>query len=510
MAEETDTTPRRKKSAPEPRRRITSRFRMNSGVTGIERSMGGGIVGGYTPDGLAFGTKERQIRSGGAPAAPATTPGDTAPAVGNILNARQNLFKRMQEAKTPEQLAVMRKEAASLGVTDMGWQRATSKLQAAPATTAAPSAGASTGGGEIRRIRDLPDGYVSGGGIPDDAIVPPAQGGDQSAAAMGTPEQQAAVRQMMEEGAGMATASTGNDVSNQAAAAMAGRSRFAVSPQRVLLTPQQSANEAGAANINDLPTDERMRIQGKTNAGQAEVAANKAAVNLAKTQGVDPLSLKSKFRTNLQQGSSERVSPPIGKTPEGMELVGMKSGVPQYAPMQEVYGEAPTGRTVNPQATAPGSNRITAPVVNPGRTAEDIRGDYQRKMQPAPTAAPTSRFRIPQGPASQQQPTGPTTRPDGYKSRTYDERRQMEEESKKARETGTLGSMFRRRGQPDMAKAFPDRTANPPGLTLGQRKPLDQLTAPPPKAIPVQRTAMPATPAPAPAQPNKRSVFARR
>lgn len=73
--------------------------------------------------------------------------GETTAATGNVLNARQNLFKKMQAAG-PESAASFRKEAAALGVTDLGFDRAlrsvggtsgTANTPTAPATTPTPA-----------------------------------------------------------------------------------------------------------------------------------------------------------------------------------------------------------------------------------------------------------------------------------------------------------------------------------------------------------------------------------
>lgn len=73
--------------------------------------------------------------------------GETTAATGNVLNARQNLFKKMQAAG-PESAAGFRKEAAALGVTDLGFDRAlrsvggtsgTANTPTAPATTPTPA-----------------------------------------------------------------------------------------------------------------------------------------------------------------------------------------------------------------------------------------------------------------------------------------------------------------------------------------------------------------------------------
>lgn len=55
---------------------------------------------------------------------------------------------------------------------------------------------------------------------------------------------------------------------------------------------------------------------------------------------------------------------PLGATPAGMELTGMKGGVPQYTPIEEVYGE----------------RALTKPPMLP-KSDNDIRADYQNRNQ---------------------------------------------------------------------------------------------------------------------------------
>lgn len=63
--------------------------------------------------------------------------GDTAAATGNVLNARQNLFKRMQAAG-PSGASGFRKEAEALGVTSLGFDRALRNLGAQFSTEKMP------------------------------------------------------------------------------------------------------------------------------------------------------------------------------------------------------------------------------------------------------------------------------------------------------------------------------------------------------------------------------------
>jgi hypothetical protein len=71
--------------------------------------------------------------------------------------------------------------------------------------------------------------------------------------------------------------------------------------------------------------------------------------------------------------TAERARPAMGATPAGMELVGMKSGVPQYAPVGEVYGQSPRAADAAPAGGV-------GPV-RPEVTTNDIRANYQNRMQ---------------------------------------------------------------------------------------------------------------------------------
>ncbi len=109
-----------------------------------------------------------------------------------------------------------------------------------------------------------------------------------------------------------------------------------------------------------LPTDERMHAEGKVNGGQMPVV---------------------KAPRGQYQGSpmpAAPVTPPtrtgrIGATPAGQELVGMNRGVPQYAPIGEVYGQSPRAADATPGGGGVGP-------VRPAATDESIRADYQSRM----------------------------------------------------------------------------------------------------------------------------------
>ena len=105
---------------------------------------------------------------------------------------------------------------------------------------------------------------------------------------------------------------------------------------------------------------------------------------------------------------AERARPTMSETPAGMELVGMKGGVPQYESIGSVYGESPR------KADAPPLGNVGP--VRAERTANDIRADYQNRNQtPANRAGADNAMRS-QGmviPATPQTPVtrGPASQP---------------------------------------------------------------------------------------------------
>lgn len=145
-----------------------------------------------------------------------------------------------------------------------------------------------------------------------------------------------------------------------------------------------------------------------------------------------------------------RRAPRLGATPEGMELVGMKSGVPQYLPINEVYGDLAKGvEQAGPMQEKGAMGQGVKPL-----TDEQVRNEYQTKYstpesqagaqkmmedtnvlpqsQPKPTASP-----IPRGPASQPARTAQ----EGWKGRSQRETWDMENANAKAlkdREANTV------------------------------------------------------------------------
>lgn len=166
-----------------------------AGLRGVHRNGRGEVIGAYTEDGKGWGNKADRGSTNGTggwqgrmtgreSAAPATASGNgtttpaaapagngTAPATGNVLNARQNLFKQMTAAGSAALTPAMRAKAQSLGVTDQAFNEAAGRLKAneaitpprpaaAPAATpsppATPPAAGSTPPAPVSKINGIP------------------------------------------------------------------------------------------------------------------------------------------------------------------------------------------------------------------------------------------------------------------------------------------------------------------------------------------------------------------
>lgn len=118
------------------RRRINARPQNDpwvaAGATGLHRDTSGNVIGGYNGEGVSFGSK---VRGGGA-RTPSQPAGGTAPATGNVLNSRINLFKEMEKAGADGITEEMRKKARSLGVADESFNTAVGKIRTNAAATA--------------------------------------------------------------------------------------------------------------------------------------------------------------------------------------------------------------------------------------------------------------------------------------------------------------------------------------------------------------------------------------
>lgn len=112
-------------------------------MRGIHRDMDGTVIGGYAPDGTPLGNKRGQ--GGGASFSREMRQPPSKPAANAYdLNARQNLYKSMEQAG-PEGISnEMRTKARSLGVNDEAFNGAASRIRAnsaySPQPTTAPAA----------------------------------------------------------------------------------------------------------------------------------------------------------------------------------------------------------------------------------------------------------------------------------------------------------------------------------------------------------------------------------
>lgn len=132
------------------------------------------------------------------------------------------------------------------------------------------------------------------------------------------------------------------------------------------------------------------------------------------------------------------------EAPAGKELIGMRSGVPVYADIKNIYG---------PKSVT----KVSETGDKTFQTPEQQRAEYQAREAPqaaaamAPAAQPVQRF-FPQGPASQPekaripQLVAPSQAEDFARERA----------SAEARRTGKMGDYLRSTGQPALAKAFPN------------------------------------------------------
>lgn len=152
----------------------------------------------------------------------------------------------------------------------------------------------------------------------------------------------------------------------------------------------------------------------------------------------------------INKEASGRRAPRLEATPEGMELVGMKSGVPQYLPINEVYGDLAKGM----EQAGPNQDAAKAGLGVKNLTDEQVRNQYQtkadtpqnraaaQKMMEDTNVLPQSRPKptpmpYPRGPASQPERTAP----EGWKGRSQRETWDMENANAKAlkdREANTV------------------------------------------------------------------------
>ena len=159
----------------------------------------------------------------------------------------------------------------------------------------------------------------------------------------------------------------------------------------------------------------------------------------------------------------------------------MSGGRPTYTNADALYGAAKPSIS-GTIASTPATADPTKPVMVKPQSMEERRADYQTRAnneisaQNAPRAIPVI------------QPT-PERQIGNTGSRSLQETSRMADAAKTARESGKMGDYFTSQGKAEMAKAFPNKTEDPKGLKLGQRKPLTTLAGVPLRAIPVNSRA---------------------
>ena len=155
------------------------------GMRGIHRDMDGSVIGGYTAEGQAVGTKANASRFRAGVNQNSLTPRlDAGPRTPRLdamakpaptnLEKRQSLFRDMQKVGAGGITPEMKQQAAALGVKRSGWRSAMGKLQAAPAAIATPSAPPAAASG-------VPAALARPAGMP--AATPPPLAGKEKAVA---------------------------------------------------------------------------------------------------------------------------------------------------------------------------------------------------------------------------------------------------------------------------------------------------------------------------------------
>lgn len=190
----------------------------------------------------------------------------------------------------------------------------------------------------------------------------------------------------------------------------------------LVTTPEQTASASAALSSNG--GDGNLRTDATP--GIAKAADNKQ---------------ENPIKDAINKEASGRRAPRLEATPEGMELVGMKSGVPQYLPINEVYGDQAKGM----EQAGPNQDATKAGLGVKNLTDEQVRNEYQtkastpeaqagaQKMMEDTNVLPQSRKKptalpVPRGPASQPERVAP----EGYVGRSQRETWDMENANAKA------------------------------------------------------------------------------
>ena len=281
-----------------------------------------------------------------------------------------------------------------------------------------------------------------------------------------------------------------------------------------------ATDSSGNVDLSKLSSDDRMFVQGKTNAGgvpaqkatpQVEPMATGNSSTPANTPAGTPATTPGQMvgaTTNLTKKESDSgytLVPKGSATPAGMELIGLRGSNQMYAPIKDVYGTAPTTGLPSSPTGAP-SDGVGPP--GPAKTVNDIRKNYEATQSTPAVQAAANRSMIssgvvpppvtpvtpsfPQGPASQSQPINNPPRADGYQPTSLrqdwdrdeaaaQQRAQHAQDVKDAYDIGGDDAVATVQG--NQARSYADQTRIAAGLP-----PLDQSTpVTPPKAVRVKK-----------------------
>jgi hypothetical protein len=198
-----------------------------------------------------------------------------------------------------------------------------------------------------------------------------------------------------------------------------GASPSAVAARGTVQTPGPFANAArrGGTSVSGQ--------QGRISSGASPSAPIEVRNQVAANAGVKPV---MPDQVAAPAPAPTVAKKPLGATPAGMELTGMKGGVPQYTPIEEVYGE----------------RALTKPPMLP-KSDNDIRADYQNRnqtpmMRNGADNAMRSQGMVVQSPVAKPV-VGParmaeTSRSDGYVARGVIEAGRMQAENVRNDTTG--------------------------------------------------------------------------
>lgn len=381
------------------------------------------------------GGPQQQPPEQAQPTGPVTTP-----ATGNVLNQRQSLFRRMQTMK-PNEVEAYRKEAAGLGVQEDGWQRAF---------------------GTINK-RNEEAKTVERWRVDKEARTPsmPVRGGDMTKEAMGTPEEQARVQQMLKEGEAYATADNTGNVSTAMAAQQSAQPTSGSAP-----TVNSTGNGRGA---KAQQRREAATPPPSNSPTQSTAARQKAMGDFMESVKTTAGSVMDRFRS--------RPAP----APDGSKIMptnlrqqkDKKGNVTSYdlAPLVK-NGAGPDVRINRTTGLPFGYSQNQSMPAGADAAMKQRGADYKARMK-ANDAQTKSRFAsmpqqlpptaqaTPQAPAQTRVPnTASTGRSDGYQAKNPIQFQREVKAHQDMKKKGLSGDSWRSQGRDDLAAAFPNQMSN--------------------------------------------------